>query len=675
MRLRIRHLSIRVATAKGDYGAELPFEVGLNVIRAANTMGKSTAVHAIVYGLGVEAILSTSQGVPFPHVMTHSLNTGKEEVPVTESSVFLEFENEKGEVWTTERTVVGQKHKNLVTVHRGPLLTGKDGKYPKADYFVRQPGAAKNEAGFHTKLAEFIGWKLPLVETYDGNRVPLYLETIFPLMFVEQKRGWSDIQARFPTQFRIKEVTQRATEFLLALDAYETQLKRRGIQQRGAELVQQWRAKIAEADALASAENIRVEGLPALPTVQWPPEGGVTLLLFRSAKWVELDDAQNADRQAVKGAAQSSKKSAQLLDAQKALAKAEEALTAVQFAIGRKLDEVEQAEAEVRRVTERMKSLEGEIIRNRDELTLRKLGSQRELSISGSHCPTCHQGIPDSLIPDLRAEFMTVEQNIEFLKEQREMLKAVLERTQRESAKGKVELSAVREQADNLRKEIRALNSTLTSAEGTPSIAAIETRLRLQDAIDRRARVSRRIAEIQASLAALSEAWRRNENAKKALPEGTLSTSDQQKLNELETRLRSQIRDYGMSSINTNSMSINRDTYLPIHEGFNLAFDLSASDLIRTIWAYMNGLREVATKFATHHLGLLVLDEPKQQDAAAESLAAFLKRTSQSKAAKHQVIIATSETLPSLKQMLTGLNAKLINFDGRVITSKSKKTP
>lgn len=673
MRLRIRHLSIRVATPKGDFGAELPFEAGLNVIRAANTMGKSTAVHAIVYGLGIEAILSTSQGVPFPHVLTHSLNTGKEDVPVTESSVLLEFENEKGEIWTTERTVVGQRHKNLVTVHKGPILTTEKGKYPKFDYYVRQPGAARNEAGFHTQLAGFIGWELPLVETYDGNRVPLYLETIFPLMFVEQKRGWSDIQARFPTQFRIKEVTQRATEFLLALDAYDTQLKRRKVEQRGSELVQEWRARITEATTLGDAENIRVEGLPSLPTVQWPPEGGIRMLLFRSGKWIDLNEAQKADRGAVKSAAESSKKGAQLVDAQKQLAQAEEALTGVHFAIGRKLDEVEQAEAEVKRVNERMKSLQSEIVRNRDELTLRKLGSHRELSIAGSHCPTCHQGISDSLIPDLKAEFMTVEQNIEFLKEQREMLKAVLERTQRDSVKAKIELTAIREQAENLRKEIRALNSTLVGPEGTPSVAAIETRLRLQDAVDRRARVSRRITEIQAALAVLSESWRKNENARKALPEGALSKDDEGKLNELEARLRTQISAYGMSSINTNSMSINRDTYLPNHAGFNLTFDLSASDLIRTIWAYMNGLREVATKFATHHLGLLVLDEPKQQDAAAESLAAFLKRTSQSKAAKHQIIIATSETLPSLKPMLNGLSVNLINFDGRVITGKPKK--
>jgi hypothetical protein len=83
----------------------------------------------------------------------------------------------------------------------------------------------------------------------------------------------------------------------------------------------------------------------------------------------------------------------------------------------------------------------------------------------------------------------------------------------------------------------------------------------------------------------------------------------------------------------------------------------------------MNGLREVATKMETNHLGLLVFDEPKQQDAAAESLAAFLKRASQSAAAQHQVIVATSEPLASLNSMLQGLSVSLTKFDGRVITA------
>jgi hypothetical protein len=634
-------------------------------------MGKSTAVQAIAYGLGIEAILSTSQGVPFAHVLTHSLQTGTGDAQVTESSVLLEFENERGEIWTTERTVRGEKHKNLVTVHFGPLLTG-EGQFKREDMYVRQSGAARNEAGFHRRLAEFIGWELPRVETFDGGLVPLYMETIFPLMFVEQKRGWSDIQARFPTHFRIKEVSQRATEFLLKLDAYDSLLKRRVLEQRAFELAQQWKAKVNEGVALAQDENMRVEGLPTSPTGQWPPEGGIRLLVFTSGEWIDFETAQSSDKEKLKPfSAVTVTNTEALASTRQQLAEAEEALISVQYSIGRKLDEHEQLQAEVERITHRVSELEAEMRRNKDELILRKLGSQRNLSIANSNCPTCHQSISDSLVSDLKAEFMTVEENIAFLSEQREMLKAVLERTKRDLSRLKVELAADREQAERIRRSIRALNATLTTPEGTPSVADIESRLALQDAVERRTRIARRVAEISAALAGMAEQWRLNENERAILPKGTLSADDEEKLAHLEVLLRTQTSQYGMSSINTDALSINRDTYLPNHEGFNLAFDLSASDLIRTIWAYMNGLREVAEKFPTNHLGLVIFDEPKQQDAAAESLAAFLKRASASRAAQHQVIVATSESLTTLAPMLESLPAHLLKFDGRVITAST----
>jgi hypothetical protein len=631
-------------------------------------MGKSTAIQAIVFGLGLEAILSTSQGVPFAHVLTHSLHTGVREANVTESSVLLEFENEAGAIWTTERTIKGERDNHLVTVHPGPVLTA-GGNYQRQDFFVRRPGAAKNEAGFHRAFAEFIGWQLPEVETFDGNLVPLYVETIFPLMFVEQKRGWSDIQARFPTQFRIKEVSQRATEFLLKLESYDLLLKRRSLSQRSFQLEQQWKARVETGNALANGENMRVEGLPASPTTQWPPEGGVRLFVFRSGEWFDYVAIQEADSASLlRLPAAATLDGAVLFSTQKTLEEAEEALTSLQFTIGRKLDAHEQLELEIARINKRIADLETEMRRNKDELVLRKLGSQQNLSIADSHCPTCHQGISDSLVSDLRAEFMTVEENIAFLEEQRKMFKSVLERTTRDLARLRVELAADREEANRLRTSIRALNSTLTASEGTPSVADIESRLSLQDAVERRARVSRRLEEVQSSLATLSEEWAANQAALASLPKGILSASDAQKLSFLEQSLRAQVAEYGMSSIATDSLSINRDTYLPNHEGFNLAFDLSASDLIRTIWAYMTGLREVAEKFETNHLGLLVFDEPKQQDAAAESLAAFLRRASLSITAHHQVVIATSEPLASLAPMLDGLTASLLRFDGRVIT-------
>jgi len=263
---------------------------------------------------------------------------------------------------------------------------------------------------------------------------------------------------------------------------------------------------------------------------------------------------------------------------------------------------------------------------------------------------------------------MTVEENIAFLVEQREMFMAVSERTNRDAARARVELAAQREEVEGLRRTIRALNTTLIAADGTPSVAEIESRLRLQETIERRKKVARRVAELHSALAVLSEEWQANEEIKASLPEGSLSLADEQKLSALENLIRNQVKEYGMVSIDTNAVSINRDIYQPIHEGFNLAFDLSASDLIRTIWAYMNGLCELAAQFSTHHLGLLVFDEPKQQDAASESLAAFLNRVSQSKAVGHQVIVATSEPLSNLNVMIAQLPVNLITFVTRVIT-------
>ena len=58
------------------------------------------------------------------------------------------------------------------------------------DYFLGasgQVGSAVSERGFHHWLADFIGWKLPSVITFEGKDTTLYLECIFPLFFVEKK--------------------------------------------------------------------------------------------------------------------------------------------------------------------------------------------------------------------------------------------------------------------------------------------------------------------------------------------------------------------------------------------------------------------------------------------------------------------------------------------------------
>src|SRR4051812_36469015 len=64
-----------------------------------------------------------------------------------------------------------------------------------------------------------MGWDLPQVPRFDGNEGPLYLEAVFPMFFVEQKRGWSATQGPFPTFLRIQDIARRVMEFLLDLEA------------------------------------------------------------------------------------------------------------------------------------------------------------------------------------------------------------------------------------------------------------------------------------------------------------------------------------------------------------------------------------------------------------------------------------------------------------------------
>jgi hypothetical protein len=99
-------------------------------------------------------------------------------------------------------------------------------------------------------------------------------------------------------------------------------------------------------------------------------------------------------------------------------------------------------------------------------------------------------------------------------------------------------------------------------------------------------------------------------------------------LNAFRRSFREQIEAYGLRSVKPNTVTIDERTLLPVADGFELSFDVelgfSASDTIRTKWAYHTALFETASGHARgHHLGLMALDEPRQQKTDHRSLAAF----------------------------------------------------
>jgi hypothetical protein len=296
MNLSIRTLVVRISTANGAVGTRLDFDQKLNVIHAPNTMGKSICVNAIIYALGLEGMLSASHEAPFPSAMTDSVMVGEESLSVLSSEVLLEIVNEGGEAATIRRSLAGRESKNLVSVWNGLTVSGGGEIAVQKDYFVRVAGASQREAGFHYWLANFIGWKLPLVPTFNDDEVPLYLECILPLCIIEQKRGWAGFLSRIPTYLRIRDVAERSVEFLLALDTYQNSIARQRLREEQSRLRTEWQKAIAAISASARLINGVVNGISTEPASLWPPQPAPQLVVPEGDRWISARQALQRGR-------------------------------------------------------------------------------------------------------------------------------------------------------------------------------------------------------------------------------------------------------------------------------------------------------------------------------------------------------------------------------------------
>ena len=215
---RINRINIIVDTDNGEYGFETDFSHKTNfIVSFDNTKGKSSLLEAIYYVLGIEEILGGKGVKALRNVYTSEIIDGVNTYKVKKSKFLLEIQNDKGEKCTISRDT---EDSNLIRVFNKPLIEVDEDYIP---YYVHLAGSALNENGFHKFLEDFIGLNLPLVSTYEGIDRKLYIQLIFSALFIEQKRGWSDIFAGTPKNFKIKEVKKRIVEYLLGLKTMKIQ--------------------------------------------------------------------------------------------------------------------------------------------------------------------------------------------------------------------------------------------------------------------------------------------------------------------------------------------------------------------------------------------------------------------------------------------------------------------
>lgn len=667
--LRIRHLRLRVQTPEGLFGADLPFQDGLMILRADNSRGKSTAIKSMLFALGLERMLTNRPGAILTSAMRDQLiydAATKAETPVLASWVSLEVEGRDNTVVTITRWGKHEKMAaGLVRVAHAPI-GAIDEDTRVEDFFVGRAGAVANPGGFHRWLARFIGWDLPTLPAADGRTAPLYMEQVFPLLFVEQRRGWGGIQAQMPYFSGVTDVRKRSTEFLLDLDVSKNELDRQELRARDRQLQGDWRGLTTAIRSRLHDSGVQLVGVPDDLDIAWPSDAPVPhLARMFDNEWTDVEAVVSALKAQ---AAQITNSDIPTLTEDRSAEESGlrvglERLNEIQGEEASLRQAIARDEQEERRVRERIEFLQEDLIEHQDAATLASLGST---TVFGEQldCPVCHRLLPATLV-DAEVPMMTPSDSVAHLKQQISLFETMARDTARVATAKRERWVALRQESAAVAQQVRALRESMSQVAGAPSIAEVTRAVEIRHETRSLDSLLDGFRELTSQLESIVREAIEVRGKLKALPRDELSEGDRHKLNLLQKSFGEQLSEYGFGSFSNEKIHLSNLDYLPRRDDFDLQGDISASDSIRVIWAYLLGLLEVSGSTQTNHPGLIVFDEPRQQSAQDVSFSALLNR-----AARHggrQIVFATSEDRARLESMLTSIPHSLVVVDGYLL--------
>lgn len=661
MSLRLIDIHIDVLTTQGRAGYQTRFGPGLNVLSAPNSFGKSTLLQSIIFALGLEGMLTRSRAIPLGPVMTSVADLPEGRVGVVESSVTLTIANGQGKFLRARRFAKSSSYQSTliqtwIADSEAGLATAM-----QVDTFVRLPGGATRDLGFHVVLADFLGWSLPQVPTFSGGEAPLYLETLFPLFFVEQKAGWSGVTPRMPTYLGLRDMLRRTVEFTLGLSTLDRLRAIAAIKEEISELRSQWTGHIAKAEAAASSESFRLAHQAPSPTgaTQRRPmlleamgdESWRPLESLRPEWLTRLEALQGLPVATVGNRAESSSEE---------LKAAEDLVTRMGGRLRLASENEATLRADLDALVTRLASVESDRRRLQDIRRLRTLGSELEVPLLAEDtCPTCNQSLDDAHSATGHAS--SLEATLALHDGERTTLLSMRAAVEDRIQDTRVARTALETQLKEARGRVRLLRDELVSASSAPSLVEVREQLWLQDRLSAAERVDALVHDVDESLDELSVRYDDLRARLAGLEEQPQSPEDAALIADFQARFVDQLRAYGLVSLPPERVAIDAESLSPTDDGFELRFDLmvgmSASDTIRTKWAYYVALLEAGTTSTSgHHPGLLIFDEPRQQEAARQSMASLVSRLGNAALSGAQILYATSEATEDLESFLTGIS-------------------
>ncbi|RYY72248.1 MAG: hypothetical protein EOO13_00010 [Chitinophagaceae bacterium] len=639
-RLIINKLIYKIQTQGGEaYGAEVPFKTGLNIIYGPNSVGKTSIVTGIIYGLGAEkglGIFKTIQN-PFKPEFYKSIE-GK---PVKTSYLLLEISN-GNEVVTIFRYI------------RGTDLSIAAVKRCSADQFNETQASEKliiagegvfSEKGFQHFLFGFIGLKEVELPTYEQKLSKLYFENILPLFFVEQRAGWSQIQARQVIRYNIKDVRKVAFEYLFGLDRFQlhlSEIRMKDLETRLRKLREELSQKEDNLLIIANAE--KNDDMLLVDTSRIGKAGIYDYINY-------LKERYQAETVAINSLSSDS----QAFEASNT--KLRDTLKTVDFQLRKVTEKIEKISAEISGYERYLDRIQINKYKNKQLKKIREFST--ELNIKT--CPVCEAQLTASednecvlCHADLSKKISTPDQNLEFLEDEENTFKKVIAQRLLDRRKLFEQRSGFKERITELESQLEHQTTTYAGRE----LAQLRERILSADAFHKDMEKFTRIAARWEDLKPLRQdvkiAQKAHDELKEEINGYAQTENDTTIIDSVRQFVQSNVGSLGLFKGNKELIGQIRvdatDYYTPYLDNFDIYNISSSSDNIRIILSYYLALLQTSieqkNKPGIIHPHLLILDEPKQQNLDNASLVDAITLIKTIPTDESQVILTTYSEVP-----------------------------
>jgi predicted ATPase len=693
--MRIDKLEISIeAYANNDhndirhFGRVLDFASGLNLVVGDNTSGKTTLVECLFYALAMEELI---EGKPCDKTLDKAVKSqflymepdgNQHEWLVKESFVQIQLSNTNEETITVKRKIVSDdKQQNKMYVWHSPILDKMEHKDCR-EYYIhnRDDHNTEHNEGFYALLADFADLPIIPVPARNTDKTIFYMQTVFTASYIEQKRGWSDFFANIRS-YNIINPKQKLVEYLMGYDTNTDLINSIGLKEKRKKLENLWDTKVTAVKNYLSYNGLYTDGLQT-EIKQQKIELDELRIAVRSEN-VEIYTYKERLKQRIQEL-ENKQKSSQVGNGYElylvVLKRYEQHIEEYKNYCIELVTEADKLD----NIREHIKYIESEMKRYDSLRKVNNIITTLDVKI----CPTCHQHLPSDTSTQSALTSSQIQASRDMLSMQRSFLMPMVKRLEaalknkelnklyldKQLRKEEVEVKMMASQ-NNINLYPLSTNEQFELVDCKTKVVTLdEVELHTREQIEQLSHIKNDYQQVCGKIKKLGDMEEDD------LPTAQMLSAFRKLLNKFNYTSNNVINEVFFKEEDTTYK------YLPvIKHGENneeeIRADSSASDFIRSIWAYYLTLLTESKR----HPGFLVMDEPCQHSMKEESLT-HLFEVCASITDKQTILFCSSqpkteeneeekdEQSPNLIEELSnmlkekGLNFNYIGIDPKAIT-------